>query len=100
MSTATGAGIQPSSWVARNEALVSAELDETIVMLDAEKGRYYELNPVGAAIWTQIESRVRVSEVCEALIAEYEVAPEVCRAEVSAFLAELLRLGAVRVEQG
>ena len=98
MNTTRGPSIRPASRIMRSEALVSATLDETVVLLDVEKGRYYELNPVGASIWMQIESGARVAEVCEALIAKYEVAPEACRIEVSAFLAELLRLGAVRIE--
>lgn len=98
MSTAAGVSVEPSSRVAQNQAFVFAGLGDAVVMVDTEEGCYYELNRVGAEIWTRIESGARVAVVIEALIAQYDVAPEVCRAEVSAFLAELLRYGAVLVE--
>ena len=99
MNAVANAKIEPASRIVRSEAVVSAELVDTVVVADFEKGRYYELNPVGAGIWARIQSGVRIAEVCEAVVAEYEVAPRACYEEVYAFLAELLRLEVVRVEQ-
>ena len=98
--TATDTSIQPSSRVARSEAIVFTELDDTVLMMDVEEGRYYELEPVGARIWALIESRPRIAEVCEALVADYEVAPDVCGDEVREFLNELRRREVVRILRG
>ena len=95
MNTAADTDIEFSSRVVRSEAIEFAELDDTIVMMDVDEGRYYELNPVGARVWALIESGPRVTEVCEALAAEYEVRPDTCRSEVGAFFAELRRLAVV-----
>ena len=96
MTTATHTNLRPSSRVGRNDAIVFTEFSDTIVMMDLEKGSYYELNPPGARIWALTESGPRVAEVCEALVAEYDVAPEACGDEVRAFLEELLRREVIR----
>lgn len=97
--TATDTSIQPSSRVARSEAIVFTELHDTVVMMDVEEGRYYELDPTGATVWALVEPGPTVSEVCEALGADYDVAPETCRDDVSAFLNDLSRLAMVRILQ-
>ena len=85
-----------SARVARNESIVFTELDDTVVMMDVEEGRYYELDPVGSSVWALLERAQSVAEVCEALGRQYEVAPERCREDVRGFLEELERLGVVR----
>lgn len=85
-----------STRVARNEAIIFTELDDTVVMMDAEEGRYYELDPVAASVWALLERDKSVAEVCEALEKQYDVAPETCREDVLAFVEELTRLGVVR----
>ena len=97
MRAVAGGSIQPSSRVARSEAILFTELDDTVVMMDTRKGRYYELDPVGARTWALLESEPRVAEVCDALAAEYDVDPDTCRDDVLAFLDELADHGVIRV---
>lgn len=85
-----------STRVVRNEAIIFTELDDTVVMMDAEEGRYYELDPVAASVWALLERDKSVAEVCEALEKQYDVAPETCREDVLAFVEELDRLGVVQ----
>ncbi|MCY4600507.1 MAG: PqqD family protein [Acidobacteria bacterium] len=97
MSAEAGLNSQPSSRVARSDAVIFTEFDDATVMMDAEVGSYYELNRVGAKIWALAESRPRVAEVCEALVAEHDVLLDTCGDEVRAFLDELLRLEVIRI---
>lgn len=100
MNGSMNTSIQPSSRVAHSEAVVSTELDGSVVMMDVEEGRYYELNPVGARVWNLVESRPRVGGVYQVLATEYEVPPERCRDEVRGFMDRLLRLGVLRTVPG
>lgn len=85
--------VQPGVRLARSDAIIFNDYDDdTVVMMDTEVGRYYELNPVGARIWALVESRPWVAGVCEALLAEYEVTPDTCGEEVQAFIDKLHRL--------
>ena len=89
--------IDLSARVTRNEAIVFTELDDTIVMMDVEEGRYYELDAVGARVWALLENEPLAGELCEALGREYEVAPETCRKDVLGFLEERRDLQVVQV---
>ena len=78
--------IDLSSMATRNEAIVFTDLDDSIVMMDVDEGQYYELETVGAKIWTLIEAPRSVAEICDALVDEFEVDPDTCRDETLEFL--------------
>ncbi len=67
-------------------------------MMSAEKGNYIGLSDVGARVWELIEAPQSLDEVCARLVQEFDVTPEVCRAEVEGFLNELVKHGAVALD--
>ena len=79
----------------RNAAMLFTDLDDTIVMMDPDKGMYYELGSVGSRIWTLLETPRSVSDVCDALVEEYDVTPDVCRRDVVSFIEEAGELGII-----
>ena len=81
--------------VRRNPAIVFTDLDDAVVMMDADEGVYHELDPIGAHIWTLLETPRSAAELCESLLADYEVTPEDCRRDVLAFLERARELGIV-----
>ena len=83
--------------VARNEAIVFTEIDDIIVMMDVDEGRYYELDEIGARIWALLESGASVAAICDALLKEYEVDREDCHRDVLDFVAEAHRRGLIRI---
>lgn len=85
------------STVRRNPQIMFTDLDDTVVMMDADEGMYYELDPVGARIWTLLATERSVEEMCALLVAEYDVTPEVCRDDVLEFLERAKMLGIVAV---
>jgi hypothetical protein len=56
--------------------------------MSAKMGKYIRLCEVGTGIWGLIETPQDIDAVCAQLLDELEVAPEICRAEVEAFLEE------------
>ncbi len=77
---------------------LAAKVGDELVMMSAEKGNYIGLSEVGARIWELIETPQEIEVVCAHLQEEYEVAPEVCRAEVETFLNELVTHGAIALD--
>ncbi len=75
-----------------------AKVGEELVMMSAEKGNYIGLSEVGTRVWELIETPRDVDDLCAQLEQEFEVAPEVCRMEVKAFLDELVKHGAVAID--
>ena len=80
------ADVALTSLVSRNEAIVFTDLDDTIVMMDVDEGQYYELDPVGARIWTLLETGRSAADLCGALAAEFDVDPDTCHRDTLEFL--------------
>ena len=74
---------------------LSARVGDEIMMMSPEHGKYIGVNEVGARIWELIEAPRDVAAVYEELQREFEVSPEVCKAEVDSFLAEMEKHGAI-----
>ena len=81
----------------RNEAMIFTDLDDIVVMMDADQGLYYELDPVGARIWSLLETARPVAQLCNVLVEEYDVTPDTCHHDVLDFLARAAELGIVEV---
>jgi hypothetical protein len=79
----------------RNEQIINGTLDDNLVMLHIEKGKYYGLNPVGRRIWELLEQPKSAEQLVQALLEEYEVAEQQCRDEVAAFLNSALDSGII-----
>ena len=74
---------------------LAAKVGDELVMMSAEKGNYIGLSEVGARIWELIDTPQDLDAVCAQLQNEFEVTPEVCRAEVESFLNQLVKHGAI-----
>jgi hypothetical protein len=84
--------------ISRQGDWLSAKVGDELVMMSAEKGNYIGLSEVGARVWEIIETPSEFDAVCAQLEQEYEVAPDVCRAEVETFLNELVKHGAIALD--
>lgn len=78
-----------SGRIKRNDDILTAPLDDTLLMMSVEQGKYFGLNGAGPRIWELLEQPIAEDELVEVLLAEYEVTRETCTAEVAAFLAGL-----------
>ncbi|WP_121610111.1 lasso peptide biosynthesis PqqD family chaperone [Mesobacillus foraminis] len=59
------------------------------VMMNIEKGKYYNLGETGGVIWRFLESPIIVGELINKLVSEFQVEQSQCEQEVISFL-ELL----------
>ena len=82
----------------RQEDWLSATIGDEIVMMSAQTGMHIGLNKIGARIWELLETPRSIDEICDVLVRRFEVAPEVCRAEVESFLADLQKHGAIAID--
>lgn len=89
--------IDLNTTVGRSNGIVASEVDGEVVMMNIEQGSYFGLNGVASNIWRLLETPQTVSQVCEAVGAQYDVEKDRCRREVLAFLEELAVDGTIRV---
>lgn len=70
--------------------VVSAVLDDGVVVLHLGTKRYYSLNETGALVWRLLESRAGRAEIVAELGRAFEVEAAAAAAAVDRLLAELV----------
>ncbi|MBV7276194.1 lasso peptide biosynthesis PqqD family chaperone [Clostridiaceae bacterium UIB06] len=64
-------------------------MDDEIVMMDLDRGKYYGFNNVGSRIWQLIKDPLTVKEINLTLLEEFDVDKKVCEEAVFEFLNRL-----------
>jgi hypothetical protein len=88
--------VTDTNMISRNGTLLEAEVDGEIVALNVESGTCYGFNSTATRIWSMIERPRSLGEICDSLVAQFEVAPDECRRDVVALLRELQSDGLIR----
>lgn len=83
----------------RNSKTISGRLDDELVMMDIEQGKYFSLNPVATRIWELLESPRSLEDLCDILMDEYDVEKGQCSNETEACLTEMDSFGLL-IKQG
>jgi hypothetical protein len=87
--------VVPTAQFAVHPSVIARELSGETVLLNLESGIYYGLDAVGTRVWQLIMEGCTIAAVCETMIAEYDVAPEVLRGDVARLVSELRERGIV-----
>lgn len=77
---------------------LTARIGHELVMMSAGAGMYLGLTEVGARVWELLDTESDLDLICEALRREFDVAPDVCRAEVAVFVEEMADRGVLAIE--
>jgi hypothetical protein len=83
--------------VVQTDNLLSSELDGDTVLMSVTQASYYGLDSTGQRIWNMIAQPQRVADLCEQLLAEYDVDRTTCEHNVCTFLTGLNKEGLIRV---
>ena len=62
----------------------------TLVLLDLDSGQYFSLDGVSARVWELCDGERTVGAILGTLAEEYDAPPETLRADVLAFLQEMM----------
>jgi hypothetical protein len=81
--------ITEDNYIKRNKEVFASEIDEEVVMMNVDTGRYYGMDTVGSRIWELVAEEIQVKDVIETLMEEYDVSEEQCKSDVLEFLNEL-----------
>ena len=80
------------------EQVMARQVGEETVILDLVSGTYFGLDPVGARIWQLLGEGRTLAEVCESMLAEYEVSRDEIERDVNELLAALVDKSLIKVE--
>lgn len=87
-----------STDVVRTENCLSTTLDGETVILHRDAEKYYGLNEVGTVVWESLQQPRTIDELCEEILAKYDVSYERCRDDIEEILVELNEKELVRFE--
>jgi hypothetical protein len=79
--------------------LLTTDLGDEQVILDARRGEYFGLNPVGTFLFGSLSEPTPVADLVDAVVERYEIERASALADVRSFLEEMRRLGLVDVRQ-
>lgn len=83
--------------VTQGDDHVATEIDNAVVMMSVEQGKYYSLDSVGSRIWNLLEQPRRVTAVCAMIQDEFAVERETCERDVLDFVGRLVAAGLLKV---
>jgi hypothetical protein len=75
-----------STTVVCTENNLSCDLQGEAVLLNLQSGIYFGLNPLGARIWELIQKPIKVGDILQELLMEYNVDASQCEADLLSFL--------------
>ena len=91
--------ITTETHIKRNIEVFASEIDDEVVMMNIQSGKYFGMDAVGSRIWQLIEEKIRVKDIIAQLLEEYDVTEEQCRSDVLEFLNELYEQNLVQVTE-
>ena len=84
--------------LSRNIEIITNEIDDEILMMSIEDGKYYGLNPVGSEIWKLIEEPKTIEEIIPALMDIFDIVEESCRKESLDFIESMIKNNIILIE--
>jgi len=86
----------PNKYIRTNE-IIAGSLDDELIMMDIQQGKYFALNPTAKRIWELLEDEHDIEYLCQALVQEYEIDMETCKTQVEEVLNEMVKMKLVKV---
>lgn len=86
-----------ASRVRVNDDVLFQELQGEAVVLNLKSGVYFGLDPVGTRIWQLFAAHELLSDIAQAIVAEYDVTEERTAEDLLALVADLERNGLIAV---
>jgi hypothetical protein len=70
---------------------------DEVVLLNAETGRYFTLDPTGARVWALLARLASVEDACDVLAHEFQANAAELREDVDRLVGELIARGLIEV---
>ena len=85
----------------KNDQLVTRKIAGELFLVPirgklADMQRIFALNPVGEYIWRELDNRKSLRDICNGVIAAFEVEKEQAQSDIADFIGELLDADLIR----
>jgi len=85
--------MQDQTTIERAPGAVEALVDDQVVLLSPIDFSYHALDPIGARIWSLLETPRTFGDLIAELTASYSIDADICRADVTPFVARMSEIG-------
>jgi len=79
-----------ASVVKLTDNIISAPIDDEVVILSVDSGAYFGLDEIGSEIWRRLETPTRVDVLCDTLATKYHADRSTIEHDVLALLQSLI----------
>lgn len=90
--------ITKATIIGQPDDLLSSKIDDEVIMLGIDSGKYFGLNSVGSHIWELIKEPHSIENLCSKLMDEFEVDEETCLKETIELIEELADNKLLKIE--
>jgi hypothetical protein len=97
MPGADAAVIADTTLLSRSPSVLTAQVDDQILMMSIERGSYFGLDDIGSDIWQRIEPPCSFAELVDRLAADYDADRAIIAADVKTLLDRLVESDVVRL---
>lgn len=91
--------IKENDKIVRTTDCISTEIDNEVVLMHINNGRYYGLNSTLGRIWTELENATIVSALIEKLQSQYQGEPEQIRSDILEVLEQMQKNKLIQVAE-
>jgi hypothetical protein len=77
--------------VCKNDDIFSGAIDDEMVAINIENGKYYQMNRTGSRLLSLLDRPSSIRELCEKVIGSYKVDPDVLNEEVLEFMQDMVK---------
>lgn len=82
--------------VKNTERFEASPIDDELLLIDIDTGKFFALKDVGLRIWNLIDTQADLDGISRTLCQEYEVEPQQARASLEHFAKSLVDAGFAR----
>lgn len=75
--------------VRKNDDIFTGTIDNEMVAISIQSGKYYQLNKTGSRILTLLDHPHSVRELCEAMQGKYKIESDVCQDDILEFMKDM-----------
>ena len=87
------------SQIFQGDGNIVSDMDGEKVIMNINKGKYYNLHKIGGVIWDLIERPIFIHELIDNLINIYDIENKVCEEQVLSFLGTLNTEGLIQIKE-
>ena len=84
--------------VVQSEGNIVSDMDGEKVMLNVQKGNYYNLGEIGGEIWELIEKPIIINQLVTMLVSNYDIEQKDCEEQVLSFVECLFQEGLIQIK--